>query len=74
MFTLNSKNSWFIHVLARNEKKICFTKIGKHDPMEKCEMVQHFSVGLGHASSQVSYMVVSKYHFLYVESNIEQMF
>ena len=23
MFTLYSKNSWFIHVLARNEKKIC---------------------------------------------------
>ena len=36
-------------------------------------MVQHFSEGLGHASSQVSYMVVSKYHFLYVESNIEQI-
>ena len=65
---------WFIHVLARNEKKnLCFTKIGKHDP-NTCEMVQHFSVGLGHASSQVSYMVVSKYHFLYVESNIEQTY
>ena len=23
MFTLYSKNSWFIHVLARNGKKIC---------------------------------------------------
>ena len=33
-----------------------------------------FSVGLGHASSRVSYMIVSKYHFLYVESNIEQMY
>ena len=31
MFTLYSKNSWFIHVLARNEKKSVFTKIGKHD-------------------------------------------
>ena len=57
MFTLYSKNSWFIHVLVRNEKKnLCFTKIGKHDPN-----VKWFSI-------------VSKYHFLYVESNIEQMY
>ena len=36
MFTLYSKNCWFIHVLVRNEKKnLCFTKIGKHDPNVK---------------------------------------
>ena len=28
MFTLYSKNSWFIHVLAKNEKKSVLLKLG----------------------------------------------
>ena len=34
MFTLYSKNSWFIHALARNEKKSVLLKLGNMTRMQ----------------------------------------